>query len=60
MTADDLEVLFGVALPPLKLASRGGYHTVRRSDPGAEIVADAELATVERGRSRLARHGWWN
>jgi hypothetical protein len=49
-----------IALPPLRLALRERYRVVRRRDQIAATVAAEELATVERIRGRLARHGWWN
>ena len=60
MTATELEALFRIALPPLKLGLRERYLKVRRRDPIALRVAAEELATVARGRARLARQGWWN
>jgi len=60
MRVGDLETVFRIALPPLKLALRERYLKVRRFDPIALRVAVEELATVERIRARLARHGWWN
>jgi len=33
---------------------------MRRRDSDAAVVAAEELATVERIRAKLARHGWWN
>jgi len=33
---------------------------VRRRDSDAAVVVAEELATVERIRAKLARHGWWN
>jgi len=56
----DLETVFRIALPPLRLALRERYLKVRRLDPIAVRVAVEELATVERIRARLARQGWWN
>jgi hypothetical protein len=46
MRAADLETVFRIALPPLRLALRERYQ---RS--GAEIPLLG---------GRLARHGWWN
>jgi len=60
MRAADLETVFRIALPPLRLAQRERYLKVRRRDPIALRVAVEELATVERIRARLARQGWWN
>ena len=60
MTADELEALLRVALPPLKLALRVRYLKVRRFDPDAAAVAAEELAIVDRIRVRLVRQGWWN
>ena len=60
MRAADLETVFRIALPPLRLALRERYLKVRRRDPMALRVAVEELAAVERIRARLARHGWWN
>ena len=59
MRAADLETVFRIALPPLRLALRERYLKVRRLDPIALRVAVEELATVDRIRARLARHGWW-
>jgi len=55
-----LEALLRVAPPPLRLALGERYLVVRRQDPTAAIVAAEEMATVERIRARLARHGWFN
>ena len=60
MRAADLETVFRIALPPLRLALRERYLKVRRRDPIALRVAVEEFATVERIRVRLARQGWWN
>ena len=60
MSDADLEALFRMALPPLKLALREGYLRTRRHDPAAAVVAGEEFATAERIRARPARHGWWN
>jgi hypothetical protein len=60
LTADELEALLRVALPPLKLALRERYLKVRRLDPEAAAVAAEELAIVARIRVRLVRQGWWN
>ena len=60
MRAADLETVFRIALPPLRLAQRERYLKVRRLAPIALRVAAEELATVERIRRRLARQGWWN
>jgi hypothetical protein len=60
MRAADLEAMFRIALPPLRLALRERYLKVRRVDPIALRVAVEELAAVERIRALLARHGWWN
>jgi len=60
MRAGDLETVFRIALPPLRLALRERYLKVRRFDPIALRAAVEELATVKRIRARLARQGWWN
>jgi len=59
MRAADLETVFLIALPPLRLALRERYLKVRRLDPIAVRVAVEELAAVELIRARLARQGWW-
>jgi len=33
---------------------------IRGRDSDAAVVVAEELATVERIRAKLARHGWWN
>jgi hypothetical protein len=60
MTAAEVEALFRIALPPLKLALREPYLKVRRLDPDAAAVAAEELAIVDRIWVRLVRQGWWN
>lgn len=60
MTAAELEALLRIALPPLKLALREGYLRLPRPNPIAAAIVIDELATAERIRGRLARHGWWN
>ena len=60
MTPAALEAFLRVALPPLRLALRERYLVVCRRDPAAAVVAAEEMATVERIRARLARHGWFN
>jgi len=60
LTADELEALLRVALPPLNLALRERYLKVRRLDPDAAAAAAEELAIVARIRVRLVRQGWWN
>ena len=60
MTADELEALLRVALPPLNLALLERYLKVRRLDPDAAAAAAEELAIVARIRVRLVRQGWWN
>jgi len=60
MRATDLETVFRIALPPVRLALRERYLKVRRVDPIALRVAAEELASVERIRARLARQGCWN
>jgi len=58
MTSKEFErLLLYVALPPLKIALRERYLTVRRGDPLSAAVAAEELATVGRIRACLAREG---
>jgi hypothetical protein len=60
MTAAELEAVFRIVLPPLKLALRERIFKAHRLDPVAVAVAAQELAAVERIRVRLVRQGWWN
>jgi hypothetical protein len=55
-----LKYSFVSPYPPLRLALRERYLRVRRRDPVAATVAAEELATVERIRARLVRHGWFS
>ena len=49
-----------VALPPLRLAVRVQRLKMRRADPAARGLAEAELRLASVIQTRLAREGWWN
>ena len=61
MTDAELEGLLRyVALPPMKLGVRVQRLKMRRADPAARGLAEAELRLASVIQTRLARAGWWN